>query len=76
MKGIVDILNEIENIDKEIIDVDNAIAEKKSYLGDIETLVANSRAILSKIEGGVCPLCGYDYHSQEVLLKVYQRIQL
>lgn len=69
MKGIVDILNEIENIDKEIIDVDNAIAEKKSYLGDIETLVANSRAILSKIEGGVCPLCGYDYHSQEVLLK-------
>ena len=69
MKGIVDILNEIENIDKEIIDVDNAIAEKKSYLGDIVTLVANSRAILSKIEGGVCPLCGYDYHSQEVLLK-------
>lgn len=69
MKGIVDVLNEIGNIDKEIIDVDNAIAEKKSYLGDIETLVANSRAILSKIEGGVCPLCGYDYHSQEVLLK-------
>ena len=69
MKGIVDVLNEIGKIDKEIKDVDNSIAEKKSYLGDIETLVANSRAILSKIEGGVCPLCGYDYHSQETLLK-------
>lgn len=69
MKVIADVLQEIGNIDKEIKDVDNAIAEKKSYLGDIETLVTNSRAILSKIEGGVCPLCGYDYHSQEVLLK-------
>lgn len=69
MKVIADVLQEIGNIDKEINDVDNAIAEKKSYLGDIETLVTNSRAILSKIEGGVCPLCGYDYHSQEVLLK-------
>lgn len=69
IKGIVDVLQEIGNIDKKIKDVDIAIAEKKSYLGDIETLVANSRAILSKIEGGVCPLCGYDYHSQEVLLK-------
>lgn len=69
MKVIADVLQEIGNIDKEIKDVDNAIAEKKTYLGDIETLVANSRAILSKIEGGVCPLCGYDYHSQEVLLK-------
>lgn len=69
IKGIVDVLNEIGKIDKEIKDVDNSIAEKKSYLGDIETLVANSRAILSKIEGGVCPLCGYDYHSQETLLK-------
>lgn len=69
MKGIVDVLNEIGKIDKEIKDVDNSVAEKKSYLGDIETLVANSRAILSKIEGGVCPLCGYDYHSQETLLK-------
>lgn len=69
MKVIADVLQEIGNIDKEIQNVDNAIAEKKSYLGDIETLVANSRAILSKIEGGVCPLCGYDYHSQEVLLK-------
>lgn len=69
MKDIVDVLNEIGYIDKELKDVDNAIAEKKRYLGDIETLVANSRTILSKIEGGVCPLCGYDYHSQEVLLK-------
>lgn len=69
MKVIADVLQEIGNIDKEIKNVDNAIAEKKSYLGDIETLVTNSRAILSKIEGGVCPLCGYDYHSQEVLLK-------
>ena len=69
MKVIADVLQEIGNIDKEIKDVDNSIAEKKSYLGDIETLVANSRAILSKIEGGVCPLCGYDYHSQETLLK-------
>lgn len=69
MKVIADVLQEIGNIDKEIKDVDNAIAEKKTYLGDIETLVANSRAILSKIEGGVCPLCGYDYHSQEELLK-------
>lgn len=69
MKVIADVLQEIGNIDKEIKDVDNAIAEKKSYLGDIETLVANSRAILSKIEGGVCPLCGYDYHSHEALLE-------
>lgn len=69
MKVIADVLQEIGNIDKEIKDVDNAIAEKKTYLGDIETLVANSRAILSKIEGGVCPLCGYDYHSHEALLE-------
>lgn len=69
MKDIVDVLNEIGYIDKEIKGIDNAIAEKKSFLGDIESLVASSRAILSKIEGGVCPLCGYDYHSQEVLLK-------
>ena len=69
MKGIVDVLYQIRDIEKEIGDVDTAIAEKKSYLGDIETLVVNSRAILSKIEGGVCPLCGNDYHSQEALLE-------
>ena len=69
MKGIVDILHEIENIEKEIKDVERTIAEKKSYIGDIETLVVNSRDILSQIEGGVCPLCGYDYHSQEALLE-------
>ncbi len=54
---------------KEIADVDKAIVEKKSYLGDIEALVTNLRVILSKIEGGVCPLCGYDYHSHEALLE-------
>lgn len=69
MKNIVDVLHEIGGKDKEIADVDKTIVEKKSYLGDIETLVANSRVILSKIEGGVCPLCGYDYHSHEALLE-------
>lgn len=69
MKGIVDVLHEIGNKDTEIEDIDKAIVEKKSYLGDIDTLVANARTILSKIEGGVCPLCGYDYHSQEALLE-------
>lgn len=69
MKNIVDVLHEIGDKDKEIADVDKAIVEKKSYLGDIEALVANSRVILSKIEGGVCPLCGYDYHSHEALLE-------
>ena len=60
LKNIVDVLHEIGDKDKEIADVDKAIVEKKSYLGDIEALVTNSRVILSKIEGGVCPLCGYD----------------
>ena len=69
MKNIVDVLHEIGDKDKEIADVDKTIVEKKSYLGDIEALVANSRVILSKIEGGVCPLCGYDYHSHEALLE-------
>lgn len=69
MKNIVDVLHEIRDKDKEIADVDKTIVEKKSYLGDIEALVANSRVILSKIEGGVCPLCGYDYHSHEALLE-------
>lgn len=69
MKNIVDVLHEIGGKDKEIADVDKTIVEKKSYLGDIEALVANSRVILSKIEGGVCPLCGYDYHSHEALLE-------
>lgn len=69
MKNIVDVLHEIGGKDKEIADVDKTIVEKKSYLGDIETLVANSRVIFSKIEGGVCPLCGYDYHSHEALLE-------
>ncbi len=69
LKNIVDVLHEIGDKDKEIADVDKAIVEKKSYLGDIEALVTNSRVILSKIEGGVCPLCGYDYHSHEALLE-------
>lgn len=69
LKKIVDVLHVIGEKDKEIADVDKAIVEKKSYLGDIEALVANSRVILSKIEGGVCPLCGYDYRSHEALLE-------
>lgn len=69
MKNIVDVLHEIGDKDEEIVDVDKTIVEKKGYLGDIEALVANSRVILSKIEGGVCPLCGYDYHSHEALLE-------
>lgn len=59
---------QIKSKQHEIDSVNDDIAKKTQYQDEIEKLVTSSRELLSKIEGGVCPLCGYDYHSQETLL--------
>lgn len=59
---------QIESKQHDIDSVNDDIAKKTQYQDEIVKLVSSSRELLSKLEGGVCPLCGYDYYSHESLL--------
>ena len=65
---LLDLQAQIKSKQHDIDSVNDDIANKTRYQNEIEKLVSCSREMLSKIGGGACPLCGYDYHSHEALL--------
>ena len=65
---LLDLQAQIKSKQQDIDSVNKDIEKKTQYQDEIEKLVTTSREMLSKIEGSVCPLCGYDYHSHEALL--------
>ena len=68
-KSIVEISVQIETLRNALRELDASIEDKSKYLDEIGQLVSNSRVMLSKLPGGVCPLCGFDYNTQEALLQ-------
>lgn len=67
-KEIVELANQVSAKRNELHKVNESIKEKSKYLEDIDQLIAKSREMASQIEGGICPLCGFDYKSHEELL--------
>lgn len=65
---LLDLQAQIKSMQQDIDSVNKDIDKKTQYQDEIVKLVSYSREMLSKFEGGVCPLCGYDYHSHEALL--------
>lgn len=65
---LLDLQAQIKSKQQDIDSVNKDIEKKTQYQDEIEKLVSYSREMFSKLEGGVCPLCGYDYHSHEALL--------
>lgn len=65
---LLDLQAQIKSKQQDIDFVNQDIEKKTQYQDEIEKLVTTSREMLSKIEGSVCPLCGYDYHSHGALL--------
>lgn len=65
---LLDLQAQIKSKQQDIDSVNKDIDKKTQYQDEIVKLVSYSREMLSKLEGGVCPLCGYDYHSHEALL--------
>lgn len=65
---LIDLQAQINSKQQDIDSVNKDIENKTQYQDEIVKLVSYSREMLSKLEGGVCPLCGYDYHSHEALL--------
>lgn len=65
---LLDLQAQIKSKQQDIDSINKDIENKAQYQDEIEKLVTSSREMLSKLEGGVCPLCGYDYHSHEALL--------
>lgn len=65
---LLDLQAQIKSKQHDIDSVNADIEKKTQYQDEIEKLVSSSREMLSKLEGSVCPLCGYDYHSHEALL--------
>lgn len=68
-KEIVELANKVSSRETELSKVNESIKEKRKYLEDIDQLIAKSREMVSQIEGGVCPLCGFDYKSHNALLQ-------
>lgn len=68
-KVIVETTTQIASKRNTLREIITSIEGKNKYLDEIGQLVSNSRAMLSKLPGGVCPLCGFDYNSQEELLQ-------
>lgn len=68
-KEIVELANQVFARKAELVKVNESIEEKTKYLKDIDQLIARSRDMVSRIEGGICPLCGFDYQSHDKLLR-------
>ena len=68
-KEIVEVADQVSARKKELVKVNKSIEEKTKYLKDIDQLIARSRDMVYSIEGGICPLCGFDYQSHDKLLQ-------
>ena len=55
----IEIINELTRI----------IEQQTAYQNQVSQLVNRSREMVSELKTGVCPLCGHDYMSVELLLK-------
>lgn len=68
-KEIVELANQVSARKAELVKVNESIGGKNKYLKDIDQLITRSRDMVSRIEGGICPLCGFDYQSHDALLQ-------
>lgn len=59
------IVKRIERIDE----LTNNIEHQTAYHNQVSQLVNRSREMVSELKTGICPLCGHDYKSVELLLK-------
>lgn len=61
-----------QNISKRISEIDNltkSIEQQTAYQNQVSQLVSRSREMVGELKTGVCPLCGHDYTSVELLLE-------
>lgn len=56
----------------ELAEVEGLISGQKDYQDVVRKLIIDVQNVNSVLKDGVCPVCGYDYKSQEELL---QRIE-
>ena len=52
----------------EIRQLEDGIRQKTNYQNQVNELVVRARGLVGELKDGVCPLCGYDYGSVDVLL--------
>ena len=69
VQTILIIQSEIQKKETDTTTINQNIDEQIKYKNDVEELLINSRKLISGLTNGVCPLCGYDYEDQEILLK-------
>lgn len=72
-KKIVMLSKSINKRDTEIFTLTKRIEKQTSYQNQVNQLVSRSREMVSELKTGVCPLCGHDYTSVELLLEGIER---
>lgn len=68
-KRIVTISLSIVKRLERINELTNNIEHQTAYHNQVSQLVNRSREMVSELKTGICPLCGHDYKSVELLLK-------
>lgn len=68
-KRIVTLNQSIVNRVEMINELTKIIEHQTSYQNQVSQLVNRSREMVSELKTGICPLCGHDYMSVELLLK-------
>ena len=58
----------VKRKESEILKLEEGIKQKTNYQNQINELVVSARGLVEELKDGVCPLCGCDYGSVDVLI--------
>lgn len=68
-QAIISLQQSVKRKLEEIKQLEDGIRQKTSYQNQVKELLVRARSLVDELRNGVCPLCGYDYGSVDLLLK-------